>query len=95
MDDCENQLNTYFCSTNNTYMPKTSYIFLPLLLFSCFIFGQKKILQTKFITEKISIDAKLDEAAWTNAELANNFIEIFPTNGKPETPDRKSEVRIL
>lgn len=76
-------------------MPKTSYIFLPLLLFSCFIFGQKKILQTKFITEKISIDAKLDEAAWANAELANNFIEIFPTNGKPETPDRKSEVRIL
>jgi hypothetical protein len=76
-------------------MPKTSYIFLPLLFFTSIIFGQKKTLQTKFTTEKISIDAKLDEAAWKDAELANDFIEMFPTNGKPVSHDRRSEVRIL
>jgi hypothetical protein len=76
-------------------MPKTSYIFLPLLFFSSFIFGQKKTLKTYFTAEKISIDAKLDEAAWANAELANDFVEMFPTNGKPVSHERRSEVKIL
>ncbi len=78
------------------YMPKSSYIFLLLtVFFSISVFGQKKTLQTKFTAEKISIDAKLDEAAWSDAEIASNFVELFPTNGKAEVHEKRSEVKIL
>ena len=71
-------------------------IFLLLSLFSFFtVFSQKKILQTTFTTEKISIDGKLDESDWQNAAVATNFIAFSPKNGIPIPENKKTEVRVL
>jgi hypothetical protein len=57
--------------------------------------GQKKILQTQRITEKISIDGKLDEASWSKAEIAKDFIMFNPDNGKPIPENKRTEVKVL
>jgi Domain of unknown function (DUF5916)/Carbohydrate family 9 binding domain-like len=68
--------------------------FLVLLLFN-FSFAQKKTLQTKFISEKITIDGKFDEEVWKNAEISKDFVTFDPDNGNPEPKDRKTEVKIV
>lgn len=78
-------------------MPKYfSFIGLMLLIINK-SFGQspKKILHTKFTTEKIIIDGKTDEKSWIDAEVATDFFMTFPDNGKVEKSERKSEVKIL
>ncbi|MGL2963042.1 DUF5916 domain-containing protein [Flavobacterium sp. RSB2_4_14] len=77
-------------------MPKYSYFLLyALLLFSSFVFGQKKTLHTKLIDEKIIIDGKFDEKAWQSAEVATDFIMLNPDNGKPIAHEKRTEVRIV
>lgn len=44
-------------------------------------------------SEKITIDGKLDEAAWTNAPIARDFIQSEPREGEPSI--ELTEVRIL
>jgi hypothetical protein len=44
-------------------------------------------------SEKIVLDGRLDELAWSRAVPANNFIQQDPDNGKPAT--EATEVRIL
>ena len=61
----------------------------------CHAQSQKKTLQTKFTTEKVTVDAKLDEEAWKNAEIATNFVMVEPDNGTLETTERRSEVKIV
>lgn len=61
----------------------------------CHSQSQKKTLQTKFTPEKITVDAKLDEEAWKNAEIATNFVMVEPDNGTLETTERRSEVKIV
>jgi hypothetical protein len=53
-----------------------------LRLFFPFGYSQKKTLQTKFITDKIEIDGKLDESIWKSAAIASDFT-FEPDNGKP------------
>ena len=65
------------------------------LLFSLFGYSQKKVLQTKFISEKIEIDGKLDESIWQSAEIATDFIMFDPDNGKKIPDSKKTEIRVL
>ncbi len=55
----------------------------------------KKTVQTKFTSEKIIIDAQLNEEVWKTADIATDFIMVEPDNGTQESPDRKTEVKIL
>ncbi len=55
----------------------------------------KKTLRTKFTNEKISIDGKLNEAVWKDAEIATNFLMNEPDNGKEEPKERKTEVKLV
>ena len=65
------------------------------LLFSLFGYSQKKVLKTKFISEKIEIDGKLDESIWQSAEIATDFIMFDPDNGKKIPDSKKTEIRVL
>jgi hypothetical protein len=65
------------------------------LLFSLFGYSQKKILQTKFITDNITIDGKLDENAWKSVPVAKDFIMFEPDNGKPIAENKKTEIKVL
>jgi Domain of unknown function (DUF5916)/Carbohydrate family 9 binding domain-like len=58
-------------------------------------FSQKKTLQTQFISEKIGIDANLDENSWSKAEIATNFVMLNPDNGKPIAENKRTEVKVL
>ncbi len=70
-------------------------LFFLVLLTSTSFFAQKKILQTKFTSEKITIDGKFDEAIWKTVEVSKDFISFDPDNGNPEPKDRKTEVKIV
>lgn len=58
-------------------------------------FYRKKTIQTKFISEKIIIDGKIDENIWNSVPIAKDFVMFQPDNGKPEPENRKTEVRVL
>ena len=73
-----------------------------ILLFLLLLIGQKgfsqtpkKTLHTKFCDEKITVDGKLNEQIWANAEIATNFTMTSPDNGKPESKDHKTEVKVV
>jgi len=58
-------------------MPKYSYLYICFFfLFINSLFGQKKVLQTLFTDEKITIDGKFDELAWGKAAIASDFVMI-------------------
>jgi hypothetical protein len=77
-------------------MSKNSYCLLyAFLLFTVLSFGQKKILQTKFTDEKITIDGKFDEEIWKSTPIATDFIMIAPHNGQPIPYEKRSEVKIV
>lgn len=69
--------------------------FVSVLLFSLFGYSQKKILQTKFITDNITIDGKLDENVWKSVPVAKDFIMFEPDNGKPIAENKKTEIKVL
>ena len=48
------------------------------MLFSIVSFAQKKQVNVKFISNEITVDANLNEAAWKLADSANNFWQYFP-----------------
>ena len=73
---------------------RTKYLVL-LIVFSFASYGQKKTILAKSITEKITIDGKFDEEVWKTAPIATDFTMFEPDNGKPISPDKKTEVRIL
>ena len=73
---------------------KNQFLFCFLLL-SFVGFSQKKVLQTKFISEKIEIDGKLEEPIWQSAAIASDFIMFDPDNGKPIPENKKTEIRVL
>jgi hypothetical protein len=70
-------------------------LFVSVLLLSFFGYSQKKVLQTKFISEGITIDGKLDEKIWESASEASNFIMFEPDNGKPIPDTKKTEVKVV
>lgn len=69
------------------------FIVLFLLIGITQSYSQKKTTALR-INESISIDGKLDEAAWLKAPVANNFIMLEPENGVPESSERKSEIKV-
>ncbi|MFV8354803.1 DUF5916 domain-containing protein [Flavobacterium sp. XS1P32] len=70
-------------------------LILCALFLSIFSYSQKKTLQTKFITDNIEIDGKLDESIWKSAAIASDFITFEPDNGKPIPENRKTEIKVL
>ena len=66
-----------------------------ILLLSIFCFGQKKVLQTKFSSDKITIDGKINEVAWQNVPFAKDFITFEPDNGNVVDNKKRTEVKIL
>ena len=65
------------------------------LLFFCQAHAQKKSLNAIFTENSITIDGNIDESKWNSAPIATDFIMFEPDNGKPISPDKKTEVRIL
>ena len=78
-------------------MSKTTNLLLFFFIFFNFTANcQKKTLKAKSTTENIIIDGKANENAWaTNTEVATDFVMFEPDNGKPITPDKKTEVKVL
>lgn len=70
-------------------------LLLSLVFIHTIVYCQKKTLQTKFITENITIDGKLDESVWNSAEIAKDFIMFSPDNGKIIPENKKTEVKVL
>ncbi len=73
------------------------YSFCLILLFSSKSFAQnpKKTLVTQSTKEKIVIDGKFDEAVWVTANVASDFVMVFPDNGKEIEPENRTEVRVV
>jgi hypothetical protein len=75
--------------------------FMKNLFLVCFLlqfifgFSQKKTLQTKFSSEKILLDGKLDEVVWQTVPVATDFVMFQPDNGKPVAENKRTEVRVL
>lgn len=75
--------------------------FMKYLFFTFFIFvftfgySQKKVLQTKFTTDDITIDGKLDEVIWQSTPEATGFIMSQPDNGRPIPENKKTIVKVL
>jgi Domain of unknown function (DUF5916) len=75
-------------------MQKTLYIILLFFFSSNLLLAQaptRPIIAAKKVAKAIKIDGKLDEAAWKEAALANNFIEFRPTPLKPEANLSRTE----
>jgi len=65
-----------------------------LLAFVCFtVTAQNKRVDVKYISEKITIDASLDESAWQLAAPATNFWQYFPTD--TAQAKNQSEIKFL
>jgi hypothetical protein len=69
-------------------------LILSLALITAFIgFSQVKTVHVKYINEPITIDAVLDEAAWSQTEPATNFWQHFPTDSLQSK--QQTEIRML
>ncbi|MDD2985174.1 DUF5916 domain-containing protein [Flavobacterium sp.] len=58
-------------------------------------FSQKKTANAKRTAENILIDGKLNETAWDNVPVANEFICFEPDNGALEQENQKTEIKII
>ena len=72
-----------------------NFTLLFILLISILGYSQKKVLTTKFITESIVIDGKIDESIWETVPAASDFIMFQPDNGTPIPEGRKTIVKVL
>ena len=70
-------------------------LFISVLLFSVFGYSQKKVLQTIFVSDNITIDGKLDETIWKSIPVAKDFVMFRPDNGKPIPENKRTEVKVL
>ena len=80
---------------NKVDLKITWYILFVLLVFWSNLLGQgsnKRVSATR-TSEKISIDGTMAETSWRNAEVATDFLERNPTEGR--RPKFRTEVRIL
>ncbi|MBT3418250.1 MAG: carbohydrate binding family 9 domain-containing protein [Flavobacteriales bacterium] len=75
-------------------MKKYLIIFLlqPLVSFSQF--QDKKVYNIQKIDKSPIIDGVLNDEAWNNLNIANNFSQIQPNNGNPERQHQRTEVKI-
>src|SRR5215813_9573874 len=75
---------------------KCGYVCAALLIFASPTFAQEngtRRIRVLHITEPIKIDGRLDEPAWSQAEVARDFRQQEPSEGEPAT--EKTEVRLL
>lgn len=72
-----------------------NYSVLIFLFLSVVGYSQKKVLQTRSITERIEIDGQLDENIWLSASVATDFIMLAPDNGKLIPENKKTEIKVL
>ena len=74
---------------SNYYAMAPIFKILPVLFLFCSLssVAQKKKLQTKFTSERITIDGKFTEAVWDEAAIATDFFMFEPDNGKPISPN--------
>lgn len=70
-------------------------LFFFSIIFTFDAYGQRKNLQTKSISESITIDGKLNESIWNSATVATDFLMLEPDNGRPISSEKKTDVRIL
>lgn len=70
--------------------------FIAFSLFCCAICtAQKKSIQAISVNENITVDGKLDEEIWKTAPIATDFVMFDPDNGKPISPEKKTNVQIV
>jgi len=55
----------------------------------------KKEIQALRISEAPVIDGKLNDSAWEDANIANDFVMFRPGDGDPEPKNQKTEVKII
>jgi hypothetical protein len=68
-------------------------LFFNILCFHLWL-QPKKVLQTKFTTDNITIDGKLDETIKSTPE-ATNFIMFQPDNGRTIPENKKTIVKVI
>ena len=72
-----------------------SRLLLLILTFTTSLYAQKRTTTAFRISEKITIDGKLDENSWSLAPEATGFVMYEPDNGKKESPEKQSTVKVL
>jgi hypothetical protein len=75
-----------------------------LILISQFSFAQESVVENVTVKKKINtirtnasikVDGDLNESAWQNVPIAKDFVMFHPDNGKPETKELRTEVKVL
>ncbi len=69
------------------------YICIPFLLIFCNLYSQPKTVQAVKITNAPKIDGNLNDAAWENITPLTDFIQNYPSAGKPAS--RQTKVKIM
>ncbi|WP_075344410.1 DUF5916 domain-containing protein [Tenacibaculum agarivorans] len=75
-----------------------SYLLLCLLLSTISnaqVNKNRKRLPATRVNSTPKIDGDLNDEAWKNVPVADNFVEFRPDNGKPELGDYKTEVKLI
>ena len=83
-------------------------IIIGLLFVSQFSFSQESVFESRVEIEavkkkinaiktknSIKIDGELSDSEWQNVPVAKNFVMFDPDNGKPETKELRTEVKVL
>lgn len=79
-------------------------IITSLLFVSQFSIAQESVIEIEPVKKKINaiktkasikIDGDLSDSDWQNVPVAKNFVMLEPDNGKPETNELRSEVKVL
>ena len=76
---------------------KINKIFLLFIIFPFLSFGQfseKKTYNITKVNNQPKIDGKLNDQIWNDVDIAKNFSQIEPNNGKMERENQKTEVKI-
>jgi hypothetical protein len=68
-------------------------ICLPLLLVCTFLYSQERSLLATKAAQAPKIDGNLDDAAWSGAPLAEDFVQNYPAVGQPAS--RKTVIRMI
>ncbi len=76
-------------------MKKSCFLIFLLCISAVSAQETKKNVVAKRVTNPPEIDGVLDDEAWKNAEVANDFVMFEPASGTPEPKNQKTEVRIV
>ena len=71
---------------------KNKHISTVLAVFSPFLLNAQNIVTASLTTNNITVDGKLTEKSWNEAEKVENFIQVEPDPGKPAVNRTKVQV---